>query len=883
MAPRRGSPNLLLDGRHMSLTVPLHWLDTRPTRPTGVTFGICWPQGALPRSQAVTLRREAGEAIPTQSWPLAYWPDGSVKWLGLAAVLGPADGQRLSVAMEATPAPPQPVGVTMPGIEVIRCVDTGAMRVEVGDRGRYLIQEIVRDGRSAVGGVELCCILEQRRHDARVEARQREPFAGIIEQLTVEQSGPIRAVVKLTGRYRGEQSGRLMMPFVARLIFYAGCDTVELVHSFVWDGDAQRDFIGGLGIKAHVLLHDGVHNRHVRAVGEQGQGAWVEPVRMVPYDGHDSTAAQQVQLRGQAVPAPADGGLLPVWNDVQVLQDSCDHAVIRKRQGLAYCWVNAEHCRRAPGILSLSEPAGGLAIALHDFWQTCPTAVEVIDAGTTEAHLNGWWWAPDAEPMDLRHYGGRDHRPVYEARNADPAVYSSAYGVARSSQATLWVVPAQSAPEDLAARHDGLTRRPLLVADPAHYHRCKVFGPNWAPVDRSTPARAAVEDELARVMDYYLAQRERWRWYGFWHYGDFMHTYDPHRHVWHYDQGGRAWDNTELGADIWPWYNFLRSGRADWFRFAEAMTRHVSEVDVFHLGEWTGQGSRHNVVHWGCPCKEPRASQAGAKRFYHFLTADERCRDLLDEVAEKADQFKATNVPTEKFMARIGPTWISWAANWLCAWERTGDRKWLDRILTGLHGILGAPFQLHQGEPFDYDPASGQMTYPGPSPYCSNRLAYTMGGAETAMEMVQLIDDPGLRNAAIELGVVHGVDPRTDLPSLRPGLWERLSLLWGYARLMAWAGVQVNNARLKRRAWHVLLHGDADPREKHTWRWPMRLCSASPQFSAESWQDSSLGTNNAAMGSLNLIACLALAPEALDEAWPARESGAPDTTSGDAP
>lgn len=857
-----------------SMAPRLHWLDTKPVAPTGVTFGLCFSRGEMKPDVPVHLRRDDGAPIPTQHWPLAYWPDGSIKWLGMAAVLGPDDGERFSLAVSPGPAPRSPVAVTQPGIEVIRQVNTGIMRVEVGDRGRYLVQEIVRDGRSSVGGVELSMLLAHRRQNGCLTVTEREPFAGIIEDLVVEQAGPVRAVIKLTGRYRGEQSGRLMLPFVVRLVFYAGCDSVEVVHSFVWDGDAARDFIAALGIKAHVLLQDGVHNRHVRIVGEDGRGIWVEPVRMLPYAGHTPTPAQRAQERGEAVAAPADGGLLPVWHDVQLLQDSCDHALVRKRQGPGLCWVDAEHCRRAPGLMSLSEPAGGLAIAVRDFWQAFPTCVEVADAGGTEAHLNGWWWSPHAQPLDLRHYGGRDHRQVYEARNPDPAVYSSAYGIARTSQMTLWALPAASTPAQLQHRHAAATRTPLLVAEPAHYHQCGVFGPHWSPVDRSTEARRAIEDELAKYMDYYLQHQERWRWYGFVHYGDFMHTYDPQRHAWHYDQGGRAWDNTELGADIWPWYMFLRSGRADWFRFAEAMTRHVSEVDVFHAGVWTAQGSRHNVVHWGCPCKEPRASQAGAKRFYHFLTADERCRDLLDEVAQKADQFKATNVPTEKFTARIGPTWCAWMANWMCAWERTGDSRWLDRIQSGLDGILRAPHRLlHGGEQFDYDPATGAMAWRPGQPRVDNRLVAIMGGAEAWMEWADVADHGGFREALAEYGAAFGT-PWAQRDTLPSEIAPRIQLRWGHARLIAWTARERDDAALAQQAWKLLLLGEDNPHERHRWEWPVALREAPPRLSAESWRDSDLsGTNNAAMASLNLIACLALVPDALDAAWRAAGPG----------
>ena len=71
---------------------------------------------------------------------------------------------------------------------------------------------------------------------------------------------------------------------------------------------------------------------------------------------------------------------------------------------------------------------------------------------------------------------------------------------------------------------------------------------------------------------------------------------------------------------------------ADAFRFAEAMTRNTSQVDVYHLGMFAGLGSRHNVSHWDCGAKEARISEAWLKRFYYYLTADERTGDLLKEV-----------------------------------------------------------------------------------------------------------------------------------------------------------------------------------------------------------------------------------------------------------
>ncbi len=90
----------------------------------------------------------------------------------------------------------------------------------------------------------------------------------------------------------------------------------------------------------------------------------------------------------------------------------------------------------------------------------------------------------------------------------------------------------------------------------------------------------------------------------------------------------------ELGTDMWLWYSFLRTGRAEIFRMAEAMTRHTGEVDVYHLGRFAGLGSRHNVRHWGCGAKEARISQAAYRRFFYYLTTDERAGDLMRAVVD---------------------------------------------------------------------------------------------------------------------------------------------------------------------------------------------------------------------------------------------------------
>ena len=121
---------------------------------------------------------------------------------------------------------------------------------------------------------------------------------------------------------------------------------------------------------------------------------------------------------------------------------------------------------------------------------------------------------------------------------------------------------------------------------------------------------------------------------------------------------------------MWLWYNFLRTGRMDIWRMAEAMTRHTGEVDVYHIGPNAGLGSRHNVSHWGCRAKEARISQAAWNRFYYYLTTDERCGDLMTEVKDADHKLYDLDLcawpnPGVNILVLLPPVCVSVLTGWL--------------------------------------------------------------------------------------------------------------------------------------------------------------------------------------------------------------------------
>ena len=60
---------------------------------------------------------------------------------------------------------------------------------------------------------------------------------------------------------------RAWLPFVVRFYFYAGSDAVRMVHTFIFDGDQEKDFIRGIGVRFEVPMREEFQNRHVRIRG----------------------------------------------------------------------------------------------------------------------------------------------------------------------------------------------------------------------------------------------------------------------------------------------------------------------------------------------------------------------------------------------------------------------------------------------------------------------------------------------------------------------------------------------------------------------------------------------------------------------------------------
>ena len=816
----------------------LHWLENR-SKDGYVTWGMPWSKGEVTRKDSFVLTDEQGAVLPVQSRPRAYWPDGSVKWtLHTAKAVG---NEFVLQKGEVSPAG----SIAAEGTKIM----AGDLVVQFTEG--CPVPEVTWQGTKRCLAGRLTAVISGK------------TYTGVAERIIVEEAGPLRAVVKVTGTHSG------VLPFVLRYYIHYNEPDIRIVHTFLYDVDHDTQWIEALGMEFDAPIGGPLYNRHVKIGGENGgylkescalMDSWIPELPKAWYvtqisGGQMILNEEEEKLANQAM------STMTWWDNWKIVQDSAMHYRVLKNSGEGGCSdVEGPEGYRANGILA----AAGLCVSRRDFWQKYPSGLEVSGMLGETATLKAWIWSPEVRPMDMRPYSMRRCFEAYYGQE-DPEM-GIAIGIGQTNEIHLRVFEGLIPSDEEMDRWAYETQNPsLLVADPVYYHDQRAFG-TWSLPKYDTPARRVLEEQLETYFQYYKKEVEQRKWYGLWNYGDVMHTYDRVRHCWRYDMGGYAWDNTEMVPTMWLWYHFLRSGREEIFTMAEAMCRHCAEVDVHHIGPFAGLGVRHSVKHYGGSAKEARASMAGHHRFYYYLTGDERTGDIMDEVKD-ADFTILDKDPLRHYYqmdgtegypthARTGPDWSSFCSNWLYQWEHYEDQHYKEKIYQGLAGIEAAPYRFVSGIDFGYDPHTGKMTYIGEHSSGSTVLALCMGEPQLYFEMEDVLDHPTWKEMMAQYGDFFFKTPEEKLAASNEAVAGKGWAEPLYATAMvAYAANANQDASLGREVWECFF--TAMYKDKQT--------GDGQYMFGEVTERPGANTKDYAQWSLNLITALDLAEEYLPE------------------
>jgi hypothetical protein len=732
-------------------------------------------------------------------------------------------------------------------------IDTGSIAVTFPRSGSEIVSSIKKGGQVVGESGKLVLHTQSAVADdvaARADTKiTYANFASRIANVTVDaEAGGVRALVTVRGTHAPVGKGKTAwLQFVVRFYLYANSDAIRIVHSIVFDGDAESDFISGLGIQFNVPLKgEELYNRHVRIPGEEG-GFLHEAVQGITGLRRDpGEEVRTAQVAGQLLPNISTWDTrvssrmqwIPAWNDYKLSQLSPDGFTIHKRTKAGQGWVTVPGGKRSHGLTYLGGATkGGLAVGLRDFWKRYPSGVEIANAGGDDGTLTVWLYSPDAPPLDLRPFHDGMGQDTYEEQldaleityeDYEPG-FNTPYGIARTSEIYLYAFASTPDSDDLATLSANTNSPPVLVPEPAYIRETKALGTYWNLPDTSNEKAATIESNLDFLVTFYEGQVDSRKWYGFLDYGDYMHTYDGDRHIWRYDVGGYAWDNSELSPDLFLWQQFLRTGREDVYRLAEALTRHTGEVDVYHIGDWKGLGTRHGVQHWADSAKQVRITQPQYRKYFFYLSGgDERVGELLEEALDTDETYGVldpqrkvredgwTPTPGQPTAISLGTDWAGLAGGWLLEWERRGPRWQEARAkLTGTaRGIANLTNGFVTGSGL-YAINNGTLLPPPEDPnnegiVSVSHLSAVFGMPEVISELLEYWGDDapqGFRDDWLDYCFYYGAT-KAEQAARYGENFGSLNLVQGHSRLTAYWANHEGNATVAQRAWNAFYNNN---------------------------------------------------------------------------
>lgn len=519
------------------VTVPLQFC-SRMAISSGaqpVSFGVPLPKGQLVEPIGASLAEPLDGDDRIQTQPLAYWSDGSVKWLlvDLIAPALPVGTTEVALRLEGLdPSHPttEPnesdsrMRVHKTSRDVLT-VETGTFSFDIDCKKLLPFREIRKQGRRLVGSTASETVLVDRHGQRRVP---------IIESIEVASTGSVRTTLLITGSFARCRGLR----FVCRLSFYSGTGLVQIrftIHNS--NRSRHRGGLWDLGDAGSILFED--LSLTLRCGGRPKSVRW--------------------SISPDEADRLLDGGPLTIYQDSSggdnwqsrnhVNRDN--HVPCRFRGYQATFAEKQLTGNRAEPTCVVEGEATCLGVSMPEFWQQFPKAVEIDDEVHVRLFPRQW-----DDLFELQ--GGEQKTHTVWVRFGDDAreVMSSlqwTHGPARVFAKAGWNVDSRAIPH-LSPSHCDLDERLQKYVQ-----------------------------EVLHGEEGLLVKREAIDEFGWRNYGDIWADHEQSYYdgtkpvISHY--------NNQFDIIYGAIVQLMRSGDAAWFDVFEPLARHVIDIDVYHTAE----------------------------------------------------------------------------------------------------------------------------------------------------------------------------------------------------------------------------------------------------------------------------------------------------------
>ena len=498
-----------------------------------VFSGIPFPRGMVKEVQQLQLTAN-GQPMPAQFEPLARWPDGSFKSVLVGTLVHTEADYALEIGNFNTPQEPAVPAPVFPG-----------------------------DVYLTVKGIEYRL------------SRDKNP------KRTVESSGPIRTVVKMTGKLTAP-NGATSLDYEIRLAAYAVMPFITADITVI-DTRPERDV-----------------NKTPQIAFEATSYGWEIPAEPVHFWAggdkpkvHQGTVSEEQTIyeRGDSLFNEAGGP-----------------------GGFKMEYLGAGTGHRAAGWLLAAGISQSTAVMVKDFWQQFPKALTVT-------------------PKQLRiefHPERASHEPNTPG-NSYPrprTFYFPREGGAKTYQILIATELASAGQTQKV--NTAFQASPKLLAPPRWYGQSKVFGdllpagPESAGYDANLKTGYLDSSFMPYLETGGTAVTFGWRDFGGRLFGG---------------TGGPIFNNDCHGGSGFYLTQFLRTQQEIWWWIAEKAARHWMDIDVSHTtrsGHWPrsfGPGEGHMISHeiYDHTCRNLHRGHAhlSALPDYYLLTGDPRAYEVM--------------------------------------------------------------------------------------------------------------------------------------------------------------------------------------------------------------------------------------------------------------
>jgi hypothetical protein len=622
--------------------------DHRPGTP--VKFGVPFPRNTLKADERIQVLDDRNQVVPHQQLVTATWdPAGAqgVRWMLVDFLTDAERTYRIVFGPDLQPKHHDAQAIATLEGELIK-LDSGFLKGVIDTRKADLLGQLSAQARPVVQA-------DAERFSAFfVEHETRGIFRSDLDPkptIILEETGPIRATVKMDGWYTNAASEKFCR-YSIRAHFFRDRPDVKLEHTFIYTGLAKDDRIRSMGL-------------------------------------------QLPQKSGQRGHIWGDGDLQDEMAEIftstaKVVLDSPNHDEIE----LVRYFPAKQTRRRLASRANAAFQYGYAAVAIRDGWQQYPLGFEVND-GVMQVQLwpsgerlldfsfDGYWWflnEHQKKHMMLGKRAAAKHTPEalveqYRQRVGD------ATGAAKTHE--VWLSFHVEPREMNYGQHGGKLWREVQNPVIAHADL------KWSTASRAldfcaqSPRDDANFPDEERYIDamYPMVQQltDNSHWYGWWDWGGYYqlpgYPTGPFKDTHGLNDWNRNRPKSHYGWGQFPWLSYFRTGDRKWLRYAQTYTlysadrafkHHSKEDSRFAGAEYHYDNSEIPWVggYAGWPGGAEGINNLQSKDDYvymYWLTGDRRPMDVLKMWT---DSLGGPITPANE----IGSQW-----NWKVGFERGND------------------------------------------------------------------------------------------------------------------------------------------------------------------------------------------------------------------